>query len=265
LNCYPPLKAVATPYPTPYPVLSREVDPGQLVDHQGKAFKSKKTGLYSWMKNSHTVEDFLTGPFESLPVTTDLTMPQDDAKQFNYPTYHPKGEVLIYLNAEGQMNDENIEYHRSAEEGETVFSEGGWNLAKAATYDYDPPGYNDDRTFIWHYCEERQWRNYPDGDHLMVYGTCDECNEPVPDSVLVVWKIQNIDTLPCGDMWTPFILPTPGARGHQHGVCDDPWCICGESEALGFGPIVPHTGVPTDPNDIEVVDNIKDELEKPLW
>jgi hypothetical protein len=221
-----------------------------LLDHNGNLFKNKMTGLYSWMKTSYAqVPTGLQDLFSDIPheITTDLTMPGED--KFDYPTYHSQSTPVIYT--EVPPVDDDTYYYAGGAEGPIVFSDNEWHLSKNAEEpDVSWAAPNKDMTHIWHYCDDRKWRHYPDGDHLMVHGTCDECNEPVPHSVLTVWKLQNMEWLPTGELWTPHLSTTPGSPWHVPENCDDPFCMCYEDSQSGHGPIIKIGPSPLDPADI---------------
>jgi hypothetical protein len=223
-----------------------------LLDHNGNLFKNKMTGLYSWMKTSYaSIPTGLQALFDENPctVTTNLTMPQDDDNAFDYPHYHEDSTPIIYTEVPTEEDD--TYYYCGGGEGPIVFSDGEWHLSKNAPEpDVSWAPANKDMTHIWHYCEDRRWRHYPDGDHLMAYGTCDECNKPVPDSVLTVWKLQNMEWLPTGELWSPHLTESSGAPFHIPEHCDDPFCLCYEESQSGSGPIISVAAKPLDPGDI---------------
>jgi hypothetical protein len=79
-----------------------------------------------------------------------------------------------------------------AEAPKVMFEEDSWQIT--------PPSADDDPwdvfagseiTQVSHYCPSIKWRAYVFQDHLVTSGVCPECNEPVPDSVLTLWKLQN--------------------------------------------------------------------------
>jgi hypothetical protein len=50
-------------------------------------------------------------------------------------------------------------------------------------------------TRVSHHCHALKWRAYVSNELLVTTAACQGCNEPVPDSVLTLWKLQNAKSL----------------------------------------------------------------------
>jgi hypothetical protein len=48
---------------------------------------------------------------------------------------------------------------------------------------------------VSHYCESFGWRFFTGGADLLTLGVCAHCSEPIPDSIITLWKLKHADVI----------------------------------------------------------------------
>lgn len=92
------------------------------------------------------------------------------------------------------------------EHGEVLFTEAGWHISKNPPGGWDINANTD--SVMWHYCASNGGRVYADTGQAIELGTCPVCAEHIPESVMTLWKLQNMDHLPLVDHVAPWdIVP----------------------------------------------------------
>ncbi len=75
-------------------------------------------------------------------------------------------------------------------EREILFEYEGWrieNYPNTPTHECD---------WITHACAVTKWRQHIDQWMIMADGVCDQCCEEIPDEVMAIWKLKNMDHMP---------------------------------------------------------------------
>jgi hypothetical protein len=80
--------------------------------------------------------------------------------------------------------------------GEDLFEDAGWHISKNDNKVWDTL---ETDSVMWHYCENTLWREYVSNVLSIDLGMCSACHNKIPESVLTIWKLQNLDSLPLSD------------------------------------------------------------------